>query len=154
VFFGSTHQRPTLEADHRFDQSESGLVQGDEAAHLSSTTRLVQVSVVVQDKHGNPIIGLTKDDFSLFDEKQAQAIQVFSVETNAIPENAPPPLPSDTYTNRLAERTAMPQSVTVILLDALNTEFSDQEYSRRRSSSFSAICSHRTASAFTRSITG
>src|ERR1700722_8112262 len=43
-----------------------------------------------------------------------------------------PPLPPDTYTNRLAERTAMPQSVTVILLDALNTEFSDQEYSRRQ----------------------
>jgi VWFA-related protein len=88
--------------------------------------------VIVQDKHGNPITGLTKDDFSVFDEKQAQAIQVFSVETNAVPANAPPALPPDTYTNRLADRGAMPQSVTVILLDALNTEFSDQEYSRRQ----------------------
>ena len=115
-----------------FDQDKAALGEGDDAAHLRSTTRLVQVSVVVQDKHGNPILGLTKDDFSLFDEKQAQAIQVFSVDTDAVPENQRPPLPPDTYTNRLAERTAMPQSVTVILLDALNTEFSDQEYSRRQ----------------------
>ena len=118
--------------DYPFDQDKAVIGEGDDDAHLQSTTRLVQVSVVVQDKHGNPILGLTKDNFSVFDEKQAQAIQVFSVETNAVPENPRPPLPPDTYTNRLAERTAMPQSVTVILLDALNTEFSDQEYSRRQ----------------------
>jgi VWFA-related protein len=93
---------------------------------------LVQVSVVVQDKHGNPILGLTRDDFTLLDEKQPQAIQLFSVQTNAIPEQAPAPLPPDTYTNRLAERSAVPKSVTVILLDALNTEISDQESARRQ----------------------
>ena len=118
--------------DYPFDQDKAVIGEGDDDAHLQSTTRLVQVSVVVQDKHGNPILGLTKDDFSLFDEKHAQAIQVFSVGTNSVPENQHPPLPPETYTNRLAERTAMPQSVTVILLDALNTEFSDQEYSRRQ----------------------
>ena len=93
---------------------------------------MVQVSVVVQDKHGNPILGLTKNDFTLLDEKHPQAIQLFSVETSAIPEHAPVPLAPDTYTNRLAERSAVPQSVTVILLDALNTEISDQESARRQ----------------------
>ncbi|MGA8143025.1 MAG: VWA domain-containing protein [Candidatus Acidiferrales bacterium] len=102
------------------------------APPLHSTTRLVQVSVVVQDKRGDPILRLTKNDFSLLDEKQAQAIQLFSVHTNAMPKQAPPALPPDTFTNRLEERTAVPKSVTVILLDALNTEVSDQEKARRQ----------------------
>jgi VWFA-related protein len=111
---------------------ETRPAQNQASSPLGSTTRLVQVSVVVQDKHGNPILGLTKDDFSLLDEKQPQAIQLFSVQTNAIPEQPPAPLPPDTYTNRLAERSAVPKSVTVILLDALNTEISDQESCRRQ----------------------
>ncbi|MGC1647805.1 MAG: hypothetical protein WA741_18440, partial [Candidatus Sulfotelmatobacter sp.] len=103
AFHCTAPAKPFL-AVYPFDQDKAGLAQGDDAAHLRSTTRLVQVSVIVQDKHGNPINGLTKDDFSVFDEKQAQAIQVFSVETNAVPGNPRPPLTPDTYTNRLAER--------------------------------------------------
>jgi hypothetical protein len=34
-------------------------------------THLVQVNVIVNDKHGNPITGLTKDDFVLLDNKTA-----------------------------------------------------------------------------------
>jgi hypothetical protein len=51
---------------------------------IRATTRLVQVSVIVHDKHGNPIAGLTKDDFVVFDEKKPQAIQVFLAETNRL----------------------------------------------------------------------
>ncbi|MGH9714151.1 MAG: VWA domain-containing protein [Candidatus Acidiferrales bacterium] len=115
---GATHKLATPQA-----QTDS---------RLNSTTRMVQVSVLVQDKHGDPIPGLNKDDFTLLDEKQPQAIQFFSVHTNAIPERQPDPLPPHTYTNRLAERAAVPKSVTLILLDALNTDFSSQEYSRRQ----------------------
>jgi VWFA-related protein len=106
--------------------------QNQSAPTLQSTTRLVQVTVLVQDKHGNPVSGLTKEDFNVLDEKQPQSIQLFSVETNAVPEHEPAPLPPDVYTNRLAERSAVPKSVTVVLLDALNTEISDQAYSRRQ----------------------
>ncbi len=101
-------------------------------AAIRATTRLVQVSVVVHDKHGNPISGLTKDDFVLLDEKKPQAIQVFSAETNQPPDHAPAPLPPDTYTNRIEEQAGVPTSVTVILLDGLNTKFEDQAQARKQ----------------------
>ncbi len=87
---------------------------------------------MAHDKHGNPITGLTKDDFLLFDEKKAQAIQVFSEQTNQLPDHAPPPLPPDTYTNRAVEQAGVPTSVTVILLDGLNTKFQDQYQARQQ----------------------
>src|SRR6202795_1552192 len=99
---------------------------------IRATTRLVQVSVVVHDKHGNPMPGLTKDDFVVLDEKKPQEIRIFSVETNELPVHAPPPLPPDTYTNRIQERGNVPTSITVILFDGLNTEITDQAYAKKQ----------------------
>src|SRR5712691_3280649 len=48
---------------------------------LRVTTHLVQVSVIVQDKKGEPVAGLTKDDFSILDRGQPQTISTFSVES-------------------------------------------------------------------------
>jgi VWFA-related protein len=101
-------------------------------APIRSATRLVQVSVVAHDKHGNPVTGLTKEDFVLLDEKKPQAIQVFSEQTNQLPDHPPAPLPPDTYTNRAEEQAGVPTSVTVILLDGLNTKFQDQYLSRQQ----------------------
>ena len=99
---------------------------------LRVTTRLVQANVVVTDKHGNPIAGLTKDDFSLLDDKKPQEIQVFSIATNSLSVEPSPALPPDTYSNRLRDRANVPSSVTVILLDALNTDFAEQALSRKQ----------------------
>jgi VWFA-related protein len=101
-------------------------------APLRSTTRLVQVSVVVHDKSGEPMRGLTKDDFVVLDDKKPQPIQIFSVETNEAPANPPSPLPPDTYTNQFRERSSVPTSITVILLDGLNTEYIDQTTARKQ----------------------
>jgi len=99
---------------------------------IRATTRLVQVSVVVHDKHGNPVSDLTKDDFVLLDEKQLQEIRIFSVETNDLPPHPPAPQPPDTYTNRIQERGNVPTSITVILFDGLNTEITDQAYAKKQ----------------------
>lgn len=96
------------------------------------TTRLVQINVIVNDKHGNPITGLTKEDFVLLDNKYSQEIQLFSAETNLPRDQPQAPPPPDTYTNRLSEHAGVPASVTVILLDALNTEFADQALTRKQ----------------------
>ncbi len=95
---------------------------------IRATTRLVQVSVVVHDKHGNPIPDLTKDDFVVLDEKKPQEIRIFSVETNELPAHAPPPLPPDTYTrSRSRKRGNVPTSITVISIRRRsNTEITDQ----------------------------
>ena len=40
------------------------------------TTHFVEVNVIVNDKHGNPITGLTKDNFVLLDNKRPQEIHI------------------------------------------------------------------------------
>jgi VWFA-related protein len=104
---------------------------------LHVTTRLVQVNVVVQDKKGNPVGGLTKDDFVILDQGKPQTISIFSEQSNQAPPATsraaatalPPP---NTFTNRLEEQQGVPSSVSVILLDALNTTFQDQARSRQQ----------------------
>jgi VWFA-related protein len=96
------------------------------------TTHFVEVNVIVNDKHGNPITGLTKDDFVLLDNKRPQEIQLLSREANLDRDQPQAPLPPDTFTNRLPEHASVPASVTVILLDALNTEFRDQALTRKQ----------------------
>jgi VWFA-related protein len=106
--------------------------QGAQKAQpLRVTTRLVHVSAIVTDKHGNPITGLTKGDFAVLDDKKPQNIQVFSVTTNQPlePPTAPPP---DTYTDRVLGNGDVPPNVTVVLLDGLNTAFIDQTYARQQ----------------------
>jgi VWFA-related protein len=99
--------------------------------NLKVETRLVQVSVIVHDKSGVPVRDLTKEDFLVLDEKQPQAVRIFSMETNLPATATPAPLPSDTYTNRLRARAGVPNSITVILLDGLNTSITDQAFARR-----------------------
>jgi VWFA-related protein len=101
-------------------------------AAIRVTTRLVNVSVIVEDKHGQPMAGLTKDDFTLLDDKHPQEIQTFSVTTNQLPSAPPAPLPPDTYTNRVLDNGSAPENITVILLDGLNTSFMDQAYVKRQ----------------------
>ena len=99
---------------------------------LRITTHLVQVNVIVNDKHGNPLTGLTQKDFSILDNGKPQEIRVFSSETNLPSVSSRTPLSPDTYTNRPEEQTNVPASVTVILLDALNTEAADQTLARKQ----------------------
>jgi VWFA-related protein len=112
-------------------QSETKTVQAP-APTLKVATQLVQVSVVVQDKHGKPITGLKKSDFTVLDNKQRQEIQFFSGEENSAEGQArsQPPLPPNAFTNKVLSTSAGLNNVTVILLDALNTPLLDQSYAR------------------------
>lgn len=101
-----------------------------EAPSVRVTTRLVQVSVVVQDSRNQPITGLTRDDFTLLDAGQPQPISVFSVESSAQLTTPAAPLPPNTFTNRSEQRSGTPTSVTIILLDQINTRFGDNVYAR------------------------
>jgi VWFA-related protein len=102
------------------------------APTLRVATHLVLVNVIVNDRHGKPITGLTKEDFSLLDNRKPQEIQIFSAETNLPEQPLQATLAPDTYTNRLSEQASVSESVTVILLDALNTEFADQALTRKQ----------------------
>ena len=108
-----------------------GAAQATAAAQkpLRVATRLVQIDVIVLDKHGSPLTGLTKDDFRVLDNKSQRAIQLFSEETSQMLPGAPEPLPPGTYTNEI-QAASVPSNLTVILLDSFNTGFFDQAFVR------------------------
>ncbi len=61
----------------------------DTSITFQSKVNLVLVPVVVRDKNGKPVDGLTKEDFNLFDKGKAQTISRFSVEKASL-KIAPP----------------------------------------------------------------
>jgi VWFA-related protein len=97
---------------------------------IRTTTRLVQVNVVVQDKSGTPITGLKEADFTLLDNGRPQKIAFFSANTPS-PVSALP-LPPHVFTNRADLKGQDPGATIVILFDALNTDFEDQSFARQQ----------------------
>ena len=104
---------------------------GSEQPTIRVTTRLIQLNVVAQDHHGNPITDLTKDDFVLKDAGKEQKISVFAMERSDVTPATPvgghvvagQTLPPGTFTNRVDRRAG---AVTVILFDMINLVDSDR----------------------------
>jgi VWFA-related protein len=89
---------------------------------ISISTRLVQVGVIARDKNG-AIADLTKDDFVVLDRGKPQKISVFSIESSqSVPQPALP-LPQNTFSDLPKYGATTPRSVTIVLLDNLNTLF-------------------------------
>jgi VWFA-related protein len=105
---------------------------------IRSSVRLVQVSVVVEDKTGKPVTGLKQEDFILLDEGKPQHIAVFSAPAPPLaqPEEQAKSrsslLPANAFTNRYdLKGQDPPGAVTVVLFDALNTAPQDQSFVRK-----------------------
>lgn len=97
---------------------------------LRTETRVVQIQVDAKDSRGQPIAGLTKDDFTILDSGRRRAIDIFSVEDSAASPAAVPPqpvLPPNVFSNRVA---AASRVATVILLDGINNYWDDVAASR------------------------
>lgn len=123
-------QPETQASEQRPVTAHSDLAQ-DAVPTLRSTTRLVQLNVVVNDKHGNPISGLRREDFTLLVDKKPKHIQVFSVEKSDLsPAHSTVSASPDVYRNTVQPRVGSSGNVTVILLDQLNTEVADQIFAR------------------------
>lgn len=99
---------------------------------LRTTTRLVQLHVVVRKKNGDPVTGLKPEDFSVLDNGRPQKIAVFSSETSTPPSKTASPVSANVFSNRLDRGGKAPGSVTIILFDALNTPLADQAYARQQ----------------------
>jgi len=92
---------------------------------LKTTARLAVVDVVVTDQNDQPVPGLRKEDFSVFEDGKLQTISIFEEHTGKPPAAIKPPiLPPNTFDN--APRADAPDSLNVVLLDALNTPLGDQ----------------------------
>jgi VWFA-related protein len=77
------------------------------------TTRSVILDVVVTDKNGKPVRGLTRDDFEILEDKVPQRIESF-----------------DAVSTGSAEPENQNQPQTILLVDQLNTRFTDFAYTR------------------------
>jgi VWFA-related protein len=98
---------------------------------IRSTTRLVQVRVIVQDGKGDPITDLKSEDFKVLDEGKPQNIAIFSSEA-VVPGKLAHPLPNNVFTNRFDLKGQEAGSVTIVLFDALNTSGPDLIYVRKQ----------------------
>lgn len=103
------------------------LAQNDSV--FRSTTQLVQIDVVAQDKNGRPVADLGKDDFELIVNRKPQAIATFMA-TSVTP--APPvTLPRGTFSNKQAATEVSQGRYTVFLLDWRNTNWQLQSWAHQ-----------------------
>lgn len=103
------------------------LAAPQEPAVFQSGTHLVEVEVVVRNQNG-PVPGLTRDDFSLFDQGRPQPIAIFHARASDPP--GPAPLPLGAVSNRTDSRGQPLNGATVVLLDQLNTRIDLKGYER------------------------
>jgi VWFA-related protein len=98
---------------------------------IQVTTHLVQVNVIVKDRHGQLVPGLTRNDFTITDDGKPQEISGFLVEQSHTLATIPP-VPPDFFTNIPERQAGGSPAITVILLDGLNTRWEDQARARQQ----------------------
>lgn len=106
---------------------------------LRTTTRLVHLTVVVRDRSGTPVRGLTAGDFTVLDEGKPQEIRVFEAGQAPATEatgasiaarmKIPGPWPPSVFAN-FDPGAGVPPHAAVILLDGLSTSITDQRFAR------------------------
>jgi VWFA-related protein len=100
------------------------------AYQLKATVTRTFVDVVVTDRKGHPVKGLTRDDFQVFEDGVPQALRGFDVHdlssASAPKPDLPPHLPPNTFANLV--KAPEDQPVTVILYDVLNTPLDAMPY--------------------------
>jgi VWFA-related protein len=99
------------------------------APTIRVSTHMVLVDAVVTDKQGKAITGLHPDDFVVEENGKVQKIASLTAAVDNLP--AAPALPPGIYSNE-AQYRSPGTPITVMLLDALNTPFTDQAYARRQ----------------------
>ena len=91
---------------------------------------MVLVDAVVTDKQGKAIPGLHPEDFVIEENGKAQKVSSLTTTVENTP-GASAPVPPGIYSNRPQDRSPG-RPITVMLLDAVNTPFTDQSYARRQ----------------------
>jgi len=103
---------------------------------IKVSTRLVEFGVIARDKDG-PASDMTKDDFVVLDRGKPQQISVFTLESasNAVPQLAKM-LPPNTFSDLPQYGAGKPRSITIVLLDNLNTLYGSAPASRYESTPY------------------
>lgn len=94
---------------------------------LTVITKLVTLDVVVEDKKGNVVGGLSKDDFQIYEDQIPQAIRSFERAPSVVS-----PTAGGISVNSTAEldKREPDAPVSIIVLDELTTSFRDEGFTR------------------------
>ena len=101
----------------------TGVAMAQERATTMSfpaSTSAITVDVIVQDKEGRPVRGLTKEDFGVSEDGQAQPIVAFEERLLTATPSAPPSPPARVVTN--AEASARTGRVIAFVIDDLGLD--------------------------------
>ncbi len=101
---------------------------GEPTLTIRTNTRLVTVDVVVTDKKGLPVSGLKAEDFTVEENGKKQKVSLFTA-PGSNDAAKPVPVPAGVLSNR-PENVGPGGVATVLLLDAMNSQFKDQAYAR------------------------
>jgi VWFA-related protein len=103
---------------------------------IKVSTRLVEFGVIARDKDG-PVPDMTKDDFVVLDRGKPQQVSVFTIESAsaAIPQLAKM-LPPNTFSDLPQYGAGKPRSITIVLLDNLNTLYGSAPESKYESTPY------------------
>lgn len=105
--------------------------QASPTPEIKVNVRLVTLDVVVTDKKGNPVTNLTKGDFQVYEDAQLQTIRSFEPPSlHTMPQSADGK-PQMVVTSAADLPKIGNAPVTLLVLDELNTSFSDMSYARQ-----------------------
>jgi VWFA-related protein len=119
------------------------------APALRISVRLIQVNVIAEDSGGQPIRDLKKEEFTILEQGQPQQISLFA-QQNDLPSaedssSSPPSTGPDVstpnvartfFSNHVQSSPSGANSVTVVLIDTVNTAFKDLPYVRSQVTEF------------------
>jgi VWFA-related protein len=98
---------------------------------IRAESRIVVVDVVVTDRRGQSVPGLSKEDFRISEDSETQLVTSFDEHKGAAPNEVKlPPMPPNVFTN--FPTTSGADSVNVLLLDLLNTQPQNQAFVRQQ----------------------
>lgn len=100
---------------------------------ISTTSRLVQVDIVVNGIDGKPVRDLQASDFTVYQDGQPQKLSFFDAHTApaAAPNHSEPEtLPANVFSNQPKDATS--PNWSILLLDLLNTPTHDQMTARQQ----------------------
>jgi VWFA-related protein len=101
------------------------------------TSRLVFVDVVVRDRSGQVIRGLTQQDFKIEEDGKPQKVDFFEAcslkqMAPAPKKHAPTPVATPLFYSNIANREGASGAINIILFDLLNTPRTDLLYARKQ----------------------
>jgi VWFA-related protein len=138
---------PEISIGTASDQPATAALDQPSSYTLKVTTRLVDVSLVADDKKGHPVSGLKAEDFDVFDNGRRQGIKFFSSldAVSPAPGNTPVALPEDTFSNHTVDAAAgspatphTQAGATILLIDESHIAWNDMNNARTQMLQFLA----------------